>query len=222
MATKIPKPPAKEAAAIEKRARAAGFKPTAAAVAATYARNQARQTAAAGAQSLAAPKGEIGRALPPPPGGGGDAVNGDANAYWNDFLARLKAGESPAAIEASNVQKFGGRIDPGQGPEQNLSGAAYAGQILQQYAGSPTLGNIDVQKSYSPKAWLAYLKKIGVKGYQGVNSGAPNPDEYRRALESGGVNAGLKGGRYGFGYDNNGRRLSIEELIAAVTQGGVK
>ncbi len=60
----MPKPPPKEAAAIAARGRAAGYKPTSAAVSATYGRNVAR---AAGAAPTSVPKGE---ATTPVAGGG--------------------------------------------------------------------------------------------------------------------------------------------------------
>jgi len=271
----LPKPPAKELAAIAARGAAVtGRAPSQASVLKTYANNQARAAAlkappkppvntaldktAIAARGAAAkggkaqgqasvdktyaknaarikarpPKAPVGVPAGGPtggigpgmqgfgdrvsyPGAGGPADTEGANAYWMDFLARLKAGETPAAIEESNVRRLGGTLWRGQGPEQNLSNRAYSAQVLQQYAGSPLLDNIDVSKTYSPKAWLAYLKKVGAAGYEGMGSGQRNDEEYARMLESAGINAGLKGGRYGFGYDDNGRRLTIPELIAA-------
>jgi hypothetical protein len=224
-----PKPPVNTAldkTAIADRGRAkTGKAPTQAAVDATYERNVARIKARPPKPPASAPTGAATGRLGPGmqgfgdmvshPGAGGPQDTEGANAYWMDFLARLKAGETPAAIEESNVQRYGGTFWRGQGPEQNLSNKAYSAQVLQQYAGSPLLDNIDVSKTYSPKAFLAYLKKVGAAGYEGMGSGQRNDEEYARMLESAGNSAGLKAGRYGFGYDDNGRRLTIPELIAA-------
>lgn len=232
---RAPKPPASSAldkTAIRARAMAAGKRPTAAAVNATYGRNVARAKAAiakkAGAARISAPEGGA-QALPiaprEPTGGGlaGFAQADDspefANAYWNDFLARLKGGETPKQIQESNAARFGGMVYPGQGPEQNLSGQDYSELVLTQYEGSDNLGNIDVLKGMSPegkKAWLAFLARKGPAAYAGLNLGKNNPGEWRKVIEQAGSAAGLKGGRYGFGYDDQGRPLSDAELIALV------
>jgi hypothetical protein len=200
--TALSAPPAITKAAVAERAQAkTGKAPTQKAVNATYAKDVARVKARPPKPpaKLAAPKGEIGGTLPSTdqttyPGPGGPQDPAGASAYWNDFLTRLKAGETPAQIQESNAAKLGGTVFPGQGPEQNLSGKAYAAQVLQQYQGSPTLGNIDVSKSYDPKAWLAWLKKVGPAGYVGVNSGKRDDAEYARLLEAAKANvASTKG-----------------------------
>lgn len=263
-----PRPSQAELNAVRSRAVAAGKKPSDAAVMGTAIRNQARAAAAATksarATKIAAPPGELDgpfsyggpgldEAFAYAQGNDDDGTRNDAvfqNAFWNDMIARLRAGESPREIQESNAARFGqvqgtnaaryaGLAYPvfrDQGPEQNLTAQEYLEFMLGQYEGSDQLGNYDVQRGMSDagkKAWLKFLATKGPSGYVGQNIGSGgaggmssgmdpeyrarlNAEEWRRVIEHAGRQAGLTGGRYGFGYDDTGRPLTDAEIIAAV------
>jgi len=92
----------------------------------------------------------------------------------------IEKGQSTADIYRSITGQ-----EPGAA-EKSLSPQQYREQVLNQFAGSPQLGKIDVSKGYAgelAQATLAHLLKIGPQGYVGVNSGKRDDREYASVLE---------------------------------------
>ena len=70
--------------------------------------------------------------------------------------------------------------------ERSLTPQQYREQILNQFEGSPQLGNVDVSRGYAGRqaqATLDHLLRIGPQGYVGVNSGQRDDREYASVLD---------------------------------------
>ncbi len=116
---------------------------------------------------------------------------GDWAAYQAEKLGLIaaRAPDSPyAPVSRQLVDKYGGTIYPGQGPEENLTSKQYSELVLGQFAGNaPVLSSPNV--AYSRQAWYDYLLRVGPAGYVGVNSGVRDDAEYYRNLAIAKVNA---------------------------------
>lgn len=115
-------------------------------------------------------------------------VQGNANAMWNELARRLRGGESVASAYTAVTGESPGRAELVLSPEQYLT------QKLNQFAGSPQLGNIDVSQGYAGSlaaATYQHLLSIGPQGYVGVNSGVRDDREYYSVLENAKKYAGI-------------------------------
>jgi hypothetical protein len=94
-----------------------------------------------------------------------------ANAFWNDVVARIRAGESPKAIQEANAKAAGTSVFPGQGPEQVLPGDAYLTEVIGGMQGREN-APIDVSLGTDWHAVLATSLAMQAAGtYRGVNTG---------------------------------------------------
>lgn len=116
-------------------------------------------------------------------------VTSNANSMWNELARRLRSGESVASAYTAVTGEPPGKTELVLSPEQYLT------QKLNQFSGSPQLGNINVSQGYSGALALAqykHLLSIGPEGYVGVNSGMRDDREYYSVLANAKKYAGIK------------------------------
>lgn len=139
--------------------------------------------------------------------GTADLETTQAYQAMNEARAALIAAADPnssyADINRQLVERFGGDIYEGQGPEENLTVQQYSEMVLGQYPGQTPDLLTNVNAAYDRPAWYQYLLSVGPEGYVGVNSGVRDDAEYYRNLAIAKINAetaqaGLPEGSYGY------------------------
>lgn len=125
------------------------------------------------------------------------------NEARNALIASADPNSAYADINRQLVDRFGGYIYEGQGPEENLTVQQYSELVLGQYPGQTPDLLTNVNAAYDRPAWYQYLLSIGPEGYVGVNSGIRDDAEYYRNLAIAKINAetsqaGLPEGIYGY------------------------